>query len=312
MLASISPVATWMVHSKGFQDKQDQYWICVDLGFQPKKDPAKCLVMVLLKGFSARSWNCTFGCEIPLHICAIVTFGLLYFQIMIMIIISLTSAGGTPSLLPKHPAPSLKKSAWWWRWSLGWQKNVEVRHVCVIFSRLIQICQTATHKLEQGGVGGGRHPALWTWRARRNLSLLKQVGDPSIPSDRAALGWKRPQCPFLGCLRVKPLQPPIKASCGFQILHGQGSENHTPLVLPRSSKACACLQKPLQKDQGHLAPLSSKHFLGPPCPQSLPCKTVMRQSQLWERHHQNFEKIHLPAQTGFSPSLDSSQSLGHP
>ena len=44
-----------MVHAKGFQDKQDQYWISVDLGFQPKKDPAKCLVMVLLKGFSARS-----------------------------------------------------------------------------------------------------------------------------------------------------------------------------------------------------------------------------------------------------------------
>ena len=136
-LASISPVATWMVHAKGFQDKQDQYWILsVDLGFQPKKDPAKCLVMVLLKGFSARNWNCTFGCEIPLHICAIVTFGLLYFQIMIMIIISFTSAGGTPSLLPKHPAPSLKKSAWWWRWSLGCQKNRVVKYVWYKFVKL--------------------------------------------------------------------------------------------------------------------------------------------------------------------------------
>ena len=52
-----------MVHAKGFQDKQDQYWILsVDLGFQPKKDPAKCLV----KRFLCKKLNLHIF-EIPLH-----------------------------------------------------------------------------------------------------------------------------------------------------------------------------------------------------------------------------------------------------
>ena len=75
---------------------------------------------------------------------------------------SLTSDGGTPSLLPKHPAPSLKSFCQYY------PEKARLPFFGPIFARYI-----LTHKLEQVAVGGGQSLAPETLRARLNPSRLK-------------------------------------------------------------------------------------------------------------------------------------------
>ena len=140
--------------------------------------------------------------------------------------------------------PEIILSAWTWLWDCHLPIFCQI---CVTFGAyFFQICWAKflpyilTHKLEQVAVDGDQSLAPGTLRAKLNPSRLKLNSDPlKLKWGCAASEWKRLLYPSLRRLRVKPLQLPRAALCGFQTLRGRGSESCTLSVPPQNPKSWA-------------------------------------------------------------------------